>query len=94
MDAENDVLLEVYSSAGDPYFGNIYFANDSNTNTRLYKQKQNSYRFTLTDEDDEIMDLNGKEIVFTLKFMKLDSTFRQMQKDFMKFQVNEALLNN
>ena len=66
-DGADDVLQEIYTS-GVPDFSNIaYEVKQYETSSRaITTSKSKVFRFALTNEDGVIMNLNGRNWVFTL----------------------------
>jgi hypothetical protein len=83
----DDILQEIFTS-GTSDFSSIKFQNFSpiEYSKPMLPSKNNSYRFTLTDEDAREINLNGLNIVITLLVYKNEDYFG-MQKDFIKYQL-------
>jgi hypothetical protein len=70
----DDILHEIYSN-GSPNLSNIVhecFAPENNSRI-LSTSNSGVYRFTITDEDNNIIDFNGLNITFTVLFYKKDT---------------------
>lgn len=85
----NNVLCDIYA-AGMANFSSIIYENYSaDFNAKEIATTSNSvYRFTLTDEFDKVMDLNGQNMVFTLCLYAEDKT-NSMFREWMKYTVAE-----
>ena len=84
----DDILQEIYSNNVD--YSNInYQATQISAYSKKLAIKQNSvHRFTLTDVDGNIIDLNGLDWNFTIIFYKHDSTF-EMIRNYIKLKLIE-----
>ncbi len=74
MSAKNDVLQEIYASS-TPNFSNIIYQNSGAVEAyskRLFCQNNNIYSFTLTDEKENSISLNGLNCVLTVLVYKKD----------------------
>lgn len=83
---QTNVLQEIFT-AGSTDFSSIKFQNFTpiEYSKKLSTKENNTYRFTLTDEDNRIINLNGLNIVLTLLIYSNEDYFEQ-QKDFIKYQ--------
>ncbi len=78
---QDDILNEIFVAAS-PDFSNIkYDCIDVQAYSKtLSTQNQNTYRFSLTDEDGNNLDLNGLNMVLTICIYKNDDTIRNYIK--------------
>jgi hypothetical protein len=81
---KDDILNEIFIAAS-PDFSNIkYQCPDVQAYSKsLSTQNNNVYRFSLTDEDGNMIDLNGLNIVLTLVLYKTED----IMKNYIKFQL-------
>lgn len=81
----DDIIQEVYS-AGNATFSNILFQQfDVESNSKdISFNKNNSYKFYLTDENNTILNLNGQNMTITLMLYKKNTIFT-MLIDFIKY---------
>lgn len=84
---QDDVLQEIFT-AGSFDFSSIKFQNYTpiEYSKVLSTSNNNSYRFTITDEDDRIINLNGLNCVYTVLIYK-NNDVHNIQKDFIKYQL-------
>jgi len=84
---QDDVLQEVFT-AGSFDFSSIKFQNYTpiEYSKVLSTSSNNTYRFTITDEDDRIINLNGLNCVYTVLIYK-NNDIHNVQKDFIKYQL-------
>jgi hypothetical protein len=82
----DNILQEVFGSAGSGNFSNILFQNFNVDaySKNLVTNSSNIFRFYLTDEDDNQIDLNGLNINITLICYKSNNIYT-MIKDFIKY---------
>lgn len=73
----SSILQELYSASTITY-GTIVFNNlDPVSNAKVLRSANNNvYRFTLTDESNEIINLNGLNIVFTVMVCTIDNIYK------------------
>ena len=74
------ILQEVYSQNSSD-FDNVVFINH---NVSLYSKQMNgnndnTFRFFLTNENGDVLDLNGQDITFSLCVYKKDQTNEMLQ---------------
>lgn len=77
----DDVLQEILG-VDSPSYGNIVYICPS---VEAYEKKlstnnNNVYHFKLTDEDDNLLDLNGQNIVISLLFFKKQNVYEMIKK--------------
>jgi len=84
-DLANDDILQEILGVDSPSYGNIVYQCISveGYEKQISSNRNNVYRFYLTDEDDLPIDLNGQNIVFTLLFFKKENLFKLL-KQFLK----------
>jgi len=77
----NQILQEIYLTG--PPFSDVYWQNpDIDSSSRdLQTNDQNSYNFSLQDEDFQPIDLNGANFVFTIILYK-ESIFQKLARAF------------
>eukprot|EP00732_Lithocolla_globosa_P003929 Lithocolla_globosa_v1_NODE_3368_length_1689_cov_3.545900.p1 type:complete len:269 gc:universal NODE_3368_length_1689_cov_3.545900:1128-322(-) len=83
----NNILQNILSTEAD--FDYIRFQNQavSEYAKDFSKVQSNIYSFTLVDEDNVIVDLNGLNIVLTLLIYKQDNKFQNMIKGYIKYKL-------
>eukprot|EP01133_Synstelium_polycarpum_P018159 gene18159-21717_t len=64
----DDVLQEIYSASGSPDYSNIHWINPDPESycKKLTSNKQNSFTLYLTDQDGNVVNLNGVDLNITL----------------------------
>ena len=83
----DDVLVSINSTSSINYSSINYICPSPEFYSRILSSKNNNtYSFTLTDEDVELIQLNGLNLNFTLLFYKKDPIFDQI-RNFMKMIV-------
>lgn len=84
---DNDVLVSINSSTSINYSSINYTCPAPEFYSRLLtSQNNNTYSFSLTDEDCELIQLNGLNMNFTLLLYKKDDIFDKI-RNFMKMVV-------
>jgi len=71
----DDILQEIYSSTGNADFANIYYRCidvDAYSKSLRFKDS-NTYKFWITNEDGQIMDLNGLNMNMTIMLYERDN---------------------
>lgn len=86
----NPILLDINTSEG--FFTDIYFTcpDIDGYSRELNTIDSGLYTFTLTDIEDNVIDLNGKEIVFSLVFYKFDNT-NELTRELTKIKESQIL---
>ena len=84
---QDDVLQEIFT-AGSFDFSSIKFQNYTPIEYSKVLSTSNCgiFRFTITDEDDRIINLNGLNCVYTILIYK-NNDVHNVQKDFIKYQL-------
>jgi len=84
----DNVLQEVFAASGDPSFSNIHYEciDVEAYSKELTSNTTNSYRFYLSDEDGNKIDLQGQNMVITLLLYK-KNTIYDMIKKFLKLNI-------
>lgn len=87
LNGRDDVLVSINSTSSINYSSINYICPAPEFYSRILSSKNNNtYSFTLTDEDGELIQLNGLNLNFTLLFYKKDPIFDQI-RNFMKMIV-------
>jgi hypothetical protein len=74
----DDVLIAIFASSTPDYASITYLnPNPPFWSRALTTQTTNSYRFSLTDEDGQLINLNGRNMVFTVLVYKEDDLARK-----------------
>lgn len=91
QDEYTDVLQEIYSSNSVP-FQNLVFLNPDplGYSKRLSSSRVQSVSFSLTDEFNNPLFLNGLDVVLTIMVYK-DPTFYRKSEAFMKYQMTKEV---
>ena len=86
MSSNKSVLQDIYTSA-NPDFSVITFSqNDVELNSKELLHKYNNFSLSITDEDDNILNLNGQHVIFSiccynsLELLKNDILINNIQK--------------
>ena len=90
---EKNVLQEIFAASGESTYSNIVFkCSDIQAYSKDFNGKNNGiFTFTITDENREILDLNGQNIVITIVVYKNQEDYFRMIKGFIKLR---TLQNN
>jgi len=77
----NAVLQEIFTSFY-PDFSVITF-NQSyvELNSKQLLQKENNFLFSITDEDDNILNLNGQGVIFSIRCFEYNNSFELLYND-------------
>ena len=92
-DSDTDILQEVYSNNTVPYSQVTY---QLTTNVEAYSKKlktdrQNAFRFYITNEEGDILNTNGQRVLLTLLIYKKDN-FTSYFREFISWFVQKAEL--
>lgn len=85
----DDVLQEIYSSAGSPDYSNIHYINPDIEiySKELVSKTKTDYYFLLTDKEGVEINLNGVDIVFTLVLFTSNKIYQQIS-EYIKYKVH------
>jgi hypothetical protein len=91
IDRGNDILHNIIVSGNSDYSNVVYF----NNNVDIYSKKinhnnSNVYYFRLTNEDNELINLNGLNIVFTIMLYK-SNQINDLIKGYIKYKTLENI---
>eukprot|EP00732_Lithocolla_globosa_P000483 Lithocolla_globosa_v1_NODE_146_length_5712_cov_12.381121.p3 type:complete len:272 gc:universal NODE_146_length_5712_cov_12.381121:3879-3064(-) len=86
QNTNNNILQNIVASSGD--FDYIYYTNQNpyEYHKDFVKESSNVYQFTIVDEDNKIVDLNGLGIVLTLMLWK-ENKISDLIKGYIKMKV-------
>lgn len=86
----DSVLQEIFASTGEASYANIHFENYAVESyaKNLVSNHKNIYRFYLTDENDQPINLNGQNFQFTIMFYKENNIYKLI-KEFLKFEISQ-----
>jgi len=85
----DDILVSINSSTSVNYSSIAYTNYHPEYNSHLLNSKNNNtYSFTITDENNVVLDTNGLNVNITLLFYKKDPIFQQL-RDFMKLALTK-----
>lgn len=86
----DDVLQEIFATAGTPYFSNIYFLNPDieSYSKQLVSNQKGSFYINLTDQDGIPIDLNGIDMTITLMLYKNNDMY-SMVKEYIKYLLHK-----
>lgn len=79
--ADNDILVELFAS-GNPDLSNINFSNSGNLeehSKKITNNGSNNFRFFITDEFGDTINLNGIDMLITLLFYEKQNTDAMIQ---------------
>lgn len=79
--ADNDILVELFAS-GNPDLSNINFSNSGNLeehSKKITNNASNNFRFFITDEFGDTINLNGIDMLITLLFYEKQNTDSMIQ---------------
>ena len=86
------VLQEIYSSVPD--FSDIIFnQNCLELNSKELTSKSNNFTFTLTDEDDTPLDLNGQNCVFSICCYEANNSLELMKADILLKNIEKLIIS-
>jgi hypothetical protein len=84
--SNKSVLQEIYTSA-NPDFSVITFSqNDVELNSKELLYKDNNFSFSITDEDDNILNFNGQDVIFSICCYEYNNSLELLK--------NDILINN
>jgi hypothetical protein len=79
--ANKSVLQEIYTTA-NPDFSSINFnQNNIELNSKELIYKDNNFTFSITDEDDNVLDLNGQDVVFSVCCYEQNNAMELLKQD-------------
>jgi len=86
---ENSILQEVFGNNSVAFSNITYQCPDVlSYSRRLRTNQSNSYTFSLTDEHNRQVDLNGVNVIFTIVLFKKDN-FTTVFKNYLKMQLSD-----
>jgi len=75
----NDILLDVFANGNPDYSTIVWRVTDLESHSKsLQTQNNNIFKFTLTDENSNIIDLNGLPMLITLLVYKKNRIYRML----------------
>lgn len=80
------VLQEIYTTANPDFSLIIFNQNDVELNSKELLYKDNNYTFSITDEDDNILNLNGQDVIFSICCYEYNNSLELLK--------NDILINN
>ena len=80
------VLQEIYTSANPDFSVISFIQNDVELNSKQLLYKDNNFSFSITDEDDNILNLNGQDVIFSICCFEYNNSFELLK--------NDILINN
>ena len=85
------VLQEIYTSC-NPDFSVITF-NQSNVelNSKQLLYRDNNFTFSITDEDDNILNLNGQDVIFSICCFEYNNSFELLKNDILINNIQKLL---
>ena len=91
--SNKSVLQEIYTSCNPDFSVITFLQNDIELNSKEILYKDNTFSFSITDEDDNILDLNGLDVIFSICCYEYNNGLEILKQDIMinNFQ---KLLNN
>lgn len=88
----DDILVSINSTSNINFSSIVYTEVAPEFASKvLNSDKISTYRFTLTDENSQLIDTNGLNINFTLMFYKKDRIYEQL-RDFMKMLIDKKII--
>ena len=87
MSSNKSVLQEIYTSANPDLVSVITFSqNDVELNSKELLYKDNNFSFSITDEDDNILNFNGQDVIFSICCYEYNNSLELLK--------NDILINN
>ena len=80
------VLQEIYTTANPDFSLIIFNQNDVELNSKELLYKDNNYTFSITDEDYNILNLNGQDVIFSICCYEHNNSLELLK--------NDILINN
>ena len=80
------VLQEIYTTCNPDFSVINFMQNNIELNAKELLYKDNNFTFSITDEDDNILNLNGQEVIFSICCFEYNNTFELLK--------NDILINN
>ena len=69
------VLQEIYTSANPDFSVISFIQNDVELNSKELLYRDNNFSFSITDEDDNILNLNGQDVIFSICCFEYNNSF-------------------
>lgn len=83
---QDNVLQEVFALASPDYGNILWVCPDVEAYSKRVISKSNIARFWITDENDDSLDLNGQNVVFTLMLFKKENVY-SLLRNFIKLEL-------
>ena len=80
------VLQEIYTTANPDFSLIIFNQNDVELNSKELLYKDNNFTFSITDEDDNILNFNGQDVIFSICCYEYNNSLELLK--------NDILINN
>ena len=80
------VLQEIYTTCNPDFSVISFIQNDVELNSKQLLYKDNNFSFSITDEDDNILNLNGQDGIFSICCFEYNNSFELLK--------NGILINN
>ena len=80
------VLQEIYTSANPDFSVISFIQNDVELNSKQLLYKDNNFSCSITDEDDNVLNLNGQDVIFSICCFEYNNSFELLK--------NDILINN
>jgi hypothetical protein len=89
-DANNDILQEIYNNNSVQFSNIVYHCNGQPDfySKPIRENKSNIYTFKLCDENGQIINLNGLNLMITLLLYKRDTT-NEFIKEYIKYRISK-----
>ena len=88
---KKSVLQEIYTSAS-PDFSTIRFSHNCiELNAKELIYKDNNFKFIITDEDDNLLELNGQDVIFSICCCKQNSEMELMKQDILIKNISKQM---
>jgi hypothetical protein len=84
--SNKSVLQEIYTTANPDFSLIIFNQNDVELNSKELLYKDNNYTFSITDEDDNILNFNGQDVIFSICCYEYNNSLELLK--------NDILINN
>lgn len=89
LDGKNDVLQEIYNNNSAQFSNIAYHCNSPDFYSKPIRDNKSSiYTFSLCDEDGNIINLNGLNMMITLLLYKRDNS-NDMIKEYIKYRISK-----
>ena len=85
------VLQEIYTTCNPDYSVISFIQNGVDLNSEQLLYKDNNFSFCITDEDDNILNLNGQDVIFSICCFEYNNSFELLKNDILINNIQKLL---